>query len=178
MNLLANFLCVLHLKHHVNLTINNDNYGGPQLPHQNQMHTANSNRSQRIQIAHSELQITHSKLQIAHSKLQIAHSKLQIAHSKFKWPTANSNRSKQIQESAFLSRVEGITLTLTLTLTVTTNLRPVHPSAFDLQPCADLFTWEFSGHFVQRDQANSIRSRSKSYSSKFRLCLPNCWAFG
>ena len=136
-----------HLKHHVNLTINNDKYGGPQLPHQNQMHTANyksltanSNRSQQIQIAHSELQITHSKLQIAHSKLQIAHSKLQIAHSKFKWPTANSNRSKQIQESAFLSRVEGITLTLTLTLTVTTNLRPVHPSAFDLQPCADLFT--------------------------------------
>ena len=71
-----------HLKHHVNLTINNDNYGDPQLPHQNQMHTANykslatnSNRSQQIQIAHSELQITHSTLQIAHSKLQIAHSK-------------------------------------------------------------------------------------------------------
>ena len=48
--------------------------------------TANSNRSQQI---------------------QIAHSKLQIAHSKFKSPTANSNRSQQIQESAFLSRVEG-----------------------------------------------------------------------
>ena len=53
------------LKHHVNLTINNDNYDDPQLPHQNQMHTANyksleanSNRSQQIQIAHSELQIT------------------------------------------------------------------------------------------------------------------------
>ena len=45
--------------------------------------TANSNRSQQIQIAHSELQITHSKLQ--------------IAHSKFKSPTANSNRSQQIK---------------------------------------------------------------------------------
>ena len=45
--------------------------------------TANSNNSQEIQIAHSELQITHSKLQ--------------IAHSKFKWPTANSNRSQQIK---------------------------------------------------------------------------------
>ena len=51
-----------HLKHHVNLTTNNDNYGGPQLPHQNQMHTANyksltanSNRSQQLQIAHSKL---------------------------------------------------------------------------------------------------------------------------
>ena len=58
-----------HLKHHVNLTINNDNYGGPQLPHHNQMHTANyksvtanyksltanSNRPQQIQIAHGKL---------------------------------------------------------------------------------------------------------------------------
>ena len=52
--------------------------------------TANSNRSQQIQI-------THSKLQITHSKLQITHSKLQIAHSKFKSPTANSNRSQQIK---------------------------------------------------------------------------------
>ena len=42
--------------------------------------TANSNRSQQIQ----------------------------IAHSKFKWPTANSNRPQQIHESAFLLRVEGI----------------------------------------------------------------------
>ena len=45
--------------------------------------TANSNRSQQIQITHSKLQITHSKLQ--------------IAHSKFKSPTANSNRSQQIK---------------------------------------------------------------------------------
>ena len=52
--------------------------------------TANSNRSQQIQI-------THSKLQITDSKLQITHSKLQIAHSKFKSPTANSNRSQQIK---------------------------------------------------------------------------------
>ena len=65
-------------------------YGGPQLSHQNQMLTSNSNRSQQIQI-------THSKLQITHSKLQITHSKLQIAHSKFKSPTANSNRPQQIQ---------------------------------------------------------------------------------
>ena len=66
------------------------NYGGPQLSHRNQMLTANyksltsnSNRSQQIQISHSELQITQSKLQ--------------IAHSKFKWPTANSNRLQQIK---------------------------------------------------------------------------------
>ena len=45
--------------------------------------TANSNRSQQIQIAHSELQITHSKLQ--------------ITHSKFKSSTANSSRSQQIK---------------------------------------------------------------------------------
>ena len=77
-----------HLKHHVNLTINNHNYGGPQLPHQNQMHTAkNTNRSQQITNRSQQIQI-------AHSKLQIAHSKLQIAHSKFKSPTANSNRSQ------------------------------------------------------------------------------------
>ena len=54
------------------------------------MLTANSNRSQQIQIVHSELKIIHSKLQIAHSKLQ-------IAHTKFKSPTANSNRPQQIQ---------------------------------------------------------------------------------
>ena len=57
-------VCTLerHLKHQVNLTINNDNYGGPQLLHENQIHTANyksltanSNRSQQIQIAHSKL---------------------------------------------------------------------------------------------------------------------------
>ena len=78
---------------------------GPQLLHQNQMLTANSNRSQQIQIAHMQ------QIQIAHmQQIQIAHSKLQIAHSKFKSPTANSNRSQQIQESAFLSRVEGIFL--------------------------------------------------------------------
>ena len=58
-------------------------YGGPQLSHQNQMLTSNSNRSHQIQITHSKLQITHSKLQ--------------IAHSKFKSPTANSNRSQQIK---------------------------------------------------------------------------------
>ena len=65
-------------------------YGGPQLSHQNQMFTANyksltadPNRSQQMQFAHS--------------KLQIAHSKLQIAHSKFKSLTANSNRSQQIK---------------------------------------------------------------------------------
>ena len=53
-------------------------YGDPQLSHQNQMLTANyksftfnSNRSQQIQIAHSELQIAHSKLQIAHSKFKL-----------------------------------------------------------------------------------------------------------
>ena len=63
-----------HLKDHVNLTINNDNYGGPQLPQQI------TNRSQ---------QITNRSQQI-----QIAHSELQIAHSKFKSPTANSNHSQ------------------------------------------------------------------------------------
>ena len=36
-------------------------YGGPQLSHQNQMLTANSNRSQQIQTAHSKLQIAHNK---------------------------------------------------------------------------------------------------------------------
>ena len=86
-------------------------YAGPQLSHQNQMLTANyksltanSNRSQQIQVAHGELQIAHSKLQIAHSELQIAHSELQIAHSKlqidhskFKSTTANSNLSQQIK---------------------------------------------------------------------------------
>ena len=85
-------------------------YGGPQLSHQNQnahsklqiAHikfkslTANSNRSQQIQIAHSELQITHSNLQIAHSKFKstAANSnrsqQIKVAHSKFKLLTANS----------------------------------------------------------------------------------------
>ena len=46
-------------------------YGDPQLSHQNQLLTANyksftlnSNRSQQIQIAHSELQIAHSKFKL------------------------------------------------------------------------------------------------------------------
>ena len=99
-----------HLKHHVNLTTNNDNYGGPQLPHQNQMHsklqiahsklkslTANSNRSQRITNRSQRITNYTRQIQIAHSELQIAHSKLQIAHSKFKSPTANSNRSQLIE---------------------------------------------------------------------------------
>ena len=78
-------------------------YGGPQLSHQNQMLTSNSNRSQQIQIAHSKLQITHSKLQIAHSKFKspTANSnrpqQIQIVHSKLKSLTANSNCSQQIQ---------------------------------------------------------------------------------
>ena len=71
-------------------------YGGPQLSHQKQMLTANyksltssSNRSQQIQIAHSELQITHSKLQIAHSKLKSPTANKKVAHSKFKLLRAN-----------------------------------------------------------------------------------------
>ena len=58
-------------------------YGGPRLSHQNQMLTANSNRSQQIQIAHS--------------KLQIAHSKFKSLTANYKSLTANSNRSQQIQ---------------------------------------------------------------------------------
>ena len=74
-----------------------ENYGGPQLSHQNQMLTANykslttnSNRSQQIQIAHSKF-----KSLTANYK-SLMHSKLQIAHSKWKSPTANSNRSQPI----------------------------------------------------------------------------------
>ena len=53
--------------------------------------------------AHSKLQIAHIKFKslTANSnrsqQIQITHSKLQIAHSKFKSPTANSNRSQQIK---------------------------------------------------------------------------------
>ena len=78
-------------------------YGGPQLSHQNQMLTANSNRSQQIQIAHSKLQITHSKFKsltanykslTANYKSLTANSnisqQIQIAHSKLKSLTANS----------------------------------------------------------------------------------------
>ena len=90
--------------------------------------TANSDRSQQITNCSQQIQIAHSKFKslTANYKLltaiykslaansnrsqqiQIAHSKLQIAHSKFKSLTANLSRSQQIQESAFLSRVEGI----------------------------------------------------------------------
>ena len=51
-------------------------YGGPQLSHQNQMLTPNSNHSQQIQIIQSKLKIT--------QQIQITHSKLQITHIKFK----------------------------------------------------------------------------------------------
>ena len=91
-------VCTLerHLKHQVNLTINNDNYGGPQLLHGNQIHTANyksltanSNRSQQIQIAHSKF-----KSLTANYKSLTANSnrprQIQIAHSKLKSLTANS----------------------------------------------------------------------------------------
>ena len=60
-----------HLKHHVNLTIDNDNYGGPKLPHQNQLATANykwltaiSNRSQRIINRAQQIQIAQSKFKL------------------------------------------------------------------------------------------------------------------
>ena len=62
--------------------------------------TANSNRSQQIQIAHSELQITHNKLQ--------------IAHSKFKSPTANSNRSQQIKVAQQQIQIAHIKLQINL----------------------------------------------------------------
>ena len=78
-------------------------YGDPQLSHQNQMLTSNSNRSHQIQIAHIKFksltansnrsqQITNHLQQITNRSQQI-----QIAHSKFKSPTANSNRSQQIK---------------------------------------------------------------------------------
>ena len=57
--------------------------------------TANSSRSQQIQIAHSELQITHSNLQIAHSKLKSTTTnsnrlqQIKVAHSKFKLLATN-----------------------------------------------------------------------------------------
>ena len=77
-------------------------YGGPQLSHQNQMLTSNSNRSHQIQIAHSKLksltansnhsqQITNHSQQISNRSQQI-----QIVHSKLKSLTANSNCSQQI----------------------------------------------------------------------------------
>ena len=64
------------------------NYGGPQLSHQNQMLTSNSNRSHQIQIAHSKF-----KSLTANYKSLTANSnrsqQIQIAHSKFKSFTAN-----------------------------------------------------------------------------------------
>ena len=87
------------LKHHVNLTINNDNlnYGGPQLSHQNQMHTANdksltanSNRTQQIQIAHSKFK----SLTANYKSLNANYKSL---NANYKSPTANSNRPQQIQ---------------------------------------------------------------------------------
>ena len=67
-------------------------YGGPQLSHQDQMLTvnyesltSNSNRSQQIQIAHSEL----LRWPTTVTSKPNAYSKLQIAHSKFKSLTAN-----------------------------------------------------------------------------------------
>ena len=98
------FILLFHeFGHSANEIIVPDKYGGPQLSHQNQMLTSNSNRSHQIQIAHSKFKSLTAnsnrsqQIQITHSKLQITHSKLQIAHSKFKSPTANSNRPQQIQ---------------------------------------------------------------------------------
>ena len=78
-------------------------HGGPQLSHQNQMLTSNSNRSHQIQIAHSKFKslTANYKSLTANYKSLTANSnrpqQIQIAHSKFKSPTANSNRSQQIK---------------------------------------------------------------------------------
>ena len=65
-----------HLKDHVNLTINNNNYSGQQLPQQiTNCSQQITNRSQRI---------TNRSQQITNRSQQI-----QIAHSKFKLLTAN-----------------------------------------------------------------------------------------
>ena len=66
-------------------------YGGPQHSYQNQMLTANSNRSQQIQIAYSKF-----KSPTANSNRS---QQIQIAYSKFKSLTANSNRLQQIQNA-------------------------------------------------------------------------------
>ena len=86
---------VLSTEGDVTIGIDSVAYGGPQLSHQNQMLTSNSNRSHQIQIAHSKFksltansnhsqQITNRSQQITNRSQQI-----QIAHSKFKSFTAN-----------------------------------------------------------------------------------------
>ena len=77
-------------------------YGGPQLSHQNQMLTANSNRSHQIQIAHSKF-----KSLTANSNRP---QQIQIVHSKLKSLTANSNCSHQITNKRLrLSTASGAT---------------------------------------------------------------------
>ena len=64
-------------------------YGGPQLSHQNQMLTSNSNRSHQIQIAH----IKFKSLTSNSNRPQ----QIQIVHSKLKSLTANSNCHSKLQ---------------------------------------------------------------------------------